>query len=238
MWQNRIFAAFSVGGKVLFDDNGITTDGIIVLAVLGVAVLAVAVMFLLDAVCKKKGQNSEAKKTVAEIVKQISGEDKVTPAYAKWMTVDGDYKAGKRITRYWWYAIGFNRERIYIAPISISGKNGKVSYKNSFCVERTQLGLVNGKKNGNWMELYDKQKQKICTLKVEASNTNSMLGSDSINITQPEAAKAWKEQINLWLDVVNGANDVKSTGFYNNSKAADLKGQYGDPENKGSAKNV
>lgn len=59
-------------------------------------------------------------------------------------------------------------------------------------------------------------------------------GNHKVNITQPEAVKAWQEFINLWLDTVNSANGVRATGFYNNSKAGDLKGQFGNPENGGS----
>lgn len=238
MWKNGIFAAFSIGDMVLLDENGITTEGIILLVVLAVAVIAGIAMQIPNILNKKKGSDSEEKKRVAEIVQKISGGDKVTPAYAKWMTVDGNYKEGKRTYRYWWYAIGFNNERIYIAPITVSDKDGKISYKDAFCIERSQLGLVNGKKNGDWMELYDKKKQKLCTLKVEANNTKGTLGNDKVNITQPEAVQAWKELVNLWLDAVNSANGVQATGFYNNSKATDLKGQFGNPENKGSAKNV
>lgn len=183
---------------------------------------------------KKKGLDSDDKEKVAEIVGQIAAGDKVIFAYASWMTVERIPKQGKKIYRYWWYAIGFNNNRIYIAPIYISDKDGNISYKNAFCVERIQLGMVNGKKNGKWMELYDKKKQKICTLKVETVNTKDSLGNYKVNITQPEAVKVWQEFINLWLDTVNSANGVQATGFYNNSKAGDLKGQFGNPENGGS----
>lgn len=86
--------------------------------------------------------------------------------------------------------------------------------------------------------MYDKQKRKICTLKVEAVNTRDALGNHKVNITQPEAAKAWKELINLWLDMVNRVNGVQATGFYNNSKMSDMEGQFGNPMDEGEASYV
>lgn len=86
--------------------------------------------------------------------------------------------------------------------------------------------------------MYDKENQKICTLRAEATNTKDALGNHKVNIAQPEAAKAWQELVNQWLDEVNNANGVQATGFYNNAKGHDLRGQFGNPTNGGSAKNV
>lgn len=238
MWKNWIYGLFSIGGKELLNEEGLTTDGLTAIFVIAFVVIIVLVLYIPNILSKKKGLNSEEKKRIAEIVEKIAGGDKVTPAYANWMTVERLTKEGKKLYRYWWYAIGFNNDRIYMAPISVSDKDGSISYKDAVCIERSQLGLVNGKKNGNWMELYDKEKQKICTLKVEAVNTKDALGNHKVNINQPEAAKAWQELVNLWLDAVNSTNGVQATGFYNNAKGNDLKGQFGNPTGGGSAKNV
>lgn len=238
MWKNGIYSLFSIGGMELFNDEGITSKGIGALVFIALCVIAVVAMWIPNIRNKKKGLDSDEKKEVAEIVGQIAGGDKVTSAYASWMTIERIPKEGKKVYRYWWYAIGFNNERIYIAPISVSDKEGKISYKTSFCVEHSQLGLVNGRKKGKWMELYDKKMQKICTLKVEAVNTKDALGNHKVNITQPEAARAWQELENLWLDTVNRVNGVQATGFYNNSKAMDLKGQFANPMDGGSPCNI
>lgn len=238
MWNNKIYELFSIDGMELFNEEGITSYGIGAVVFIVFCVIVAVAMWVPSVRNKKKGLDSDEKKKVAEIVGQIAAGDKVTPAYASWMTVERLPKEGKKIYRYWWYAIGFNNNRIYIAPISVSDQDGKISYKDAFCVERSELGLVNGKKNGKWMELYDKKKQKICTLKVEAVNTKDALGNHKVNITQPEAAKAWQDHVNLWLDIVNSANGVQATGFYNNSRASDLKGQFSDPMDGGSASDI
>lgn len=235
----EFYRLFNIAETKLFDDNGLTSTGYGAIAFAVIAVIVVIAMYIPNILNKKKGMDSPAKKRVEEIVKEISAGDSVTPAYASWMTSESRAFEGKRITRFWYYAVGFNKDRIYIAPLTISGKNGEnINYKNAFRVERSQLGLVNGKKNGKWMELYDKEMKKICTLKVEAVNTKDSLGNAQFNLTQPEAEKAWQEHVNLWLDLVNSANGVQATGFYNNAKGTDIKGQFGNPKDDGSAKNV
>lgn len=237
--KTEFYKLFNIAETKLFDDGGLTSTGYGVIAFAAIAVIVVIAMYIPNILNKKKGMDSPAKKRVEQIVNEISNGDSVTPAYANWMTSESRPMEGKRIQRFWYYAIGFNKDRIYIAPLSISGKDGEnITYKNAFRVERSQLGHVNGKKNGKWMELYDKEKKKICTLKVEAVNTKDALGNAQFNLTQPEAAKAWQEQVNLWLDMVNSANGTQATGFYNNAKGTDIKGQFGSPKDDGSAKNV
>lgn len=212
-------------------DTNVLTYGIVIALV----AIAVAVMWTSESIHRRKGRDSQAKKRIAEIVNQAVPEgEKVTVAFADWLTVDNDYKAGKRTTRYWRFAIGFNDSRIYIIPVSI-GDNEKITGKDCVCVERSQLGLVNAKENGKWMELYGRDRKKICTLKVEAYYTTGMLANQPVDIAQPEAAEEFKKLIRSWLQAVNSANGVSATGFHNNAGALDLKAQVGDPENKGYA---
>lgn len=233
MWKHQFYMLFSIAGMELYNEEGITSRGIGGIVFIAFCVIMSVILWIPNIRARKKGGDSEEKKRIAEIVDQIAAGDKVTPAYASWMTVESRPFEGIKLYRYWWYAIGFNSQRIYIAPISISDEDGKISYKDSFCIERSQLGLVNGRKNGKWLELYDKKKQKICTLKVQAVNTKDSLGNDKVNITQPEAAEAWQELIKQWLDTVNSMNGVQATGFYNNSKMTDLKGQASNPMGTG-----
>lgn len=202
--------------------------------VIGGMVAAAAVMYIVDCVHKRKGRDSAAKKRIEEIVAQAVPEgERVTAAFAEWLTVDNDYKAGYRTTRYWQYAIGFNDNRIYIIPVTIYA-NETIAPKECMCVERSQLGLVNGRQNGKWMELYTRERKKICTLRVEAYYTKGA-GNQPVDIAQPEAAAEFKKLIRLWLQAVNDTNGVKATGYHNNASAFDLKAQTGDPENKGVA---
>lgn len=198
--------------------------------VIGGMVIAAAVMYIVDCVHKRKGRDSAAKKRIGEIVAQAVPEgERVTAAFAEWLTVDNDYKAGYKTTRYWQYAIGFNDNRIYIIPVTIYA-NETIVPKECMCVERSQLGLVNGRQNGKWMELYTKERKKICTLRVEAYYTKGA-GNQPVDIAQPEAAAEFKKLIRLWLQVVNDTNGVKATGYHNNASAFDLKTQTADSEN-------
>ena len=205
---------------------------IIVIALIAVAVV---ILFAQDSIHKRKGRNSKAKKRIEEIVALAVPEgEKVTAAFADWRTSDSDYKAGRRTVRFWQFAIGFNDSRIYIIPITVHD-NETITSKECICVERSQLGLVNGKENGNWMELYTKEQKKICTLKVDAFYTKGFLGSQIVDIAQPEAAAEFKKLVRSWLKVVNDSNGVQATGFYNNAGAMNLKAQFGNPENTGFA---
>lgn len=232
--ERKILTLVSIStvGHELMGEKGLTVEAIIWIVVILFVVGMASVFLLRDLVHMKKGVNSKAKARIEEIVAQTVPEgEKVTAAYASWMTVDNQPMKGKTIYRYWWYAIGFNDTRIYIIPIFIDDKGEKISGKGRFCIERSHLGLVNGKGSGNWLELYGKDQKKICTLKVEASNTRGPC--HLVDIAQPEAAKDFQRLIRLWLDVVNNTNGVKATGFYNNAKMHDLKAQSGDPLNGG-----
>lgn len=224
----------SIAGHELLNEDGLTREAIVWIIVILFIAGMTAVLLLKDFIHKRKGKNSRAKMRIEEIVAQTVPEgERVTAAYASWMTVDNQPMKGKTIYRYWWYAIGFNESRIYIIPIAIDNKGENINGRDSLCIERSELGLVNGKKSGNWMELYGKDQRKICTLKVEASNI--MGGCHLVDIAQPEAAKAFQQLIRLWLDVVNSTNGVEATGFHNNARMHDLKGQNGDPLNEGFA---
>ncbi len=234
MWEKMKTGMLSIAGHELINEEGLTTEAIAWIMVILFVVAIAAVVNIRDLLHMKKGVNSRAKARIEEIVAQTVPEgEKVTAAYASWMTTDSQPMKGKTIYRYWWYAIGFNDARIYIIPISIDNTGENISGKGSFCVERSQLGLVNGKESGNWLELYGKDQKKICTLKVEASNTKGPC--HLVDIAQPEAAKDFQRLIRLWLDVVNSTNGVKATGYYNNAKMYDLKAQYADPLNGGFA---
>lgn len=228
MWGN-------LGVIMAVSFESMDTDTLAIIIVIVLAVVAAAVFFVADLIHKQKGRDSLAKKRIGEIVEQAIPEgERVTAAFADWLTVDNDYKAGRRTTRYWQFAIGFNDNRIYIIPVTIYD-NETIKPKECICVERSQLGLVNGKENGKWMELYTKEQKKICTLKVEAYYTKGLGGSQLVDIAQPEAAAEFKKLIRLWLKVVNDTNGVRATGYYNNAQALDLKTQNSDPENKGMA---
>lgn len=173
-------------------------------AVFAVLVIGILIKMHFD---EKKGVDSEEKRKVAEIVKRIvpAGEE-YTAAYAYWA----------RNMRYsktcWFYAIGFNAERIYLAPLSIA--NGVISYAKPFVIEKSRLGIVNGsgnKEKAVWAAFYNEEQNHILSLWVRESNTKDSK-CYPVNIQQKEETVKFAELINRWMDEVNTAHGVTASG--------------------------
>lgn len=227
-----------IGNFEIIDESGsITTNAWIA----GGLIMAVIIAFIYylgkEARLTKAGNNSPEKQRIARIISEVSqGDTSLEPAYAYWSTVE--IRGGQKITRYWYYAIGFNKERICVVPISITdSKPHQISYSNYYIVEPDQLGLVNGA--GNWVELYDKEGNKIVSLMVDYSVTDSSLSDHKLNVTQEETFKRWaNEIIPYWMEKVNTANGTKATGHLNNANRFDFAGQGANIEGGGKAKNM
>ena len=180
-----------------------------------------AITFLIGAIRilqeASQGQNSEDKQRINQIVTEVTKYELVTVACAFWITKERDAISNKLIDRCWWYAIGFNKARIYVIPIQISDDSPeRITYQDYFIIEPEQLRLVNGKKGGNWVEFYDKEGQKLVSLRVWNLSPNS---EPKMLITQREAAKNWKtEFVPYWMKKVNTANGTNATGRYNDKK--------------------
>lgn len=235
IWTNLL--GINIGGYQITDENGLTTNGIILIVIVAALVIAFVYFWIKESKLEKIGENSAEKQRVAEIVKEVSNNDtSVTTAYAYWKTTE--VKGNKRITRYWYYAIGFSKERIYVVPIWISdSRPRKITYKDYIMLEPEHLGLVNG--NANWAELYDKEGNKLASLMVTPSETDSSASDQKVNITQREVAEKWqKEFIPYWMDKVNTANGTKATGYLNNAKRLDFAGQSDNVLGGGKAKNM
>lgn len=157
---------------------------------------------------EKKGMDSEEKKAIEALIRKIvpAGEP-VTAAYATWQWTT--WQGKRTTTTYWYYAIGFSDSAIYVAPLSFAG--GDMSYGDSYCIRKEELGLVNADKSGTWVELYDKSRKVIVSLMVTDSNTRDDQ-YHPVNIQQPEETKAFREWCAKWLQEVNGANGVSVTG--------------------------
>ena len=230
------------GAGLFLDEDGNVR---ILTVVLIIAVCAV-VLFIKESFQKKAGENSEEKERVAEIVKKIAeGDSSMTAAYATFTTSDTDLKANRTTYRYWYFAIGFNKERIVVAPLQIAdGKPCRITYKDSYEIRPEQLGLVNGKCSNSegWAEFYDKEGNKIVTLQVQASyvkNNASEVTASKVTITQKEAAEKWaKEIVPYWMEKVNTANGTHATGYPNNSNRGDFKGRTANAQGGGKATNM
>ena len=196
---------------MLLSNNNISTGAAIGIFV-AIIVVGTIIYMIKDHFDTKKGVDSEEKKFIFNLIQNIvpAGEQ-VTAAYAHFETTQYG-GGGRRITEtttYRYYAVGFNDERIYVVPLSHAG--GELSYKDTFVINKNELGMVNGFTGGDWMTLYDKTQKELITIRVTASNTKEDK-YHPVNIQQPEEAKAFGALVNKWLNEVNAANGVTVTG--------------------------
>lgn len=157
--------------------------------------------------------NSQDKQRITQIVTEVTKQELVTVACACWVLKEHDSMSNQVIDRYWWYAIGFNKARIYVIPIQISDDGQKsITYQDYFMIEPEQLSLVNGKKGENWVEFYDKEGQKLVSLKVCDCVTHD---TPKLFISQKDEAKYWKTDfVPYWMQKVNTANGTNAAGHY------------------------
>lgn len=177
--------------------------------IFGIAVIAAVVVYVTVKMHfdEKKGEDSEEKKAIAALIKKIVPEgESYTPAYAYW-----EIKTRYSV-RSWYYAIGFNSERIYIVPLSFAGK--EMSYGDYSVLEKKNLGLVNGQRDAkvmSWATFYDEEQKEIISLWVNESNTRDYK-YHPVNIQQKEAMAAFARLVNQWMDEVNTAHGVTASG--------------------------
>lgn len=176
--------------------------------VVGIIIIVTVIVMVKQHFDEKKGVDSDEKKDIEALVRKLAPEGQsLTAAYASWQWTT--YQGRTTTTKYWYYAIGFNEDALYVVPLSFAG--GDMSYGDCWCVKKEELGIVNGIQNGDWIELYDKNQEKMIQLMVKGSNTRDDQ-FHPVNIQQQDAAKAFQEWRNRWMEEVNAANNVTVTG--------------------------
>ncbi len=186
---------------------GLTVPQMVMITV-GVIVVVVIFVLIRDKINRGKASTGEDKQKVMDILQNKAPEaEKYTRAYATWEWET--YQGRKTTTTYWYYAVAFNQESIYIVPLSFD--SGDMKSGDAYCIRKSDLGVVNTKKGQNWVELYDKEQKEIVSLTV----SGEYLKDDRyhpVNIIQPDAEKAFLEWKDKWMDEVNAANNVTATG--------------------------
>ena len=159
----------------------------------------------------KKAETGEDRVRIKNIFKKVLpdtwGNYKI--AFACWEKTE--YQVKRRITHYWSYAVAFSWDEMYIVPLLCEDR--QIRYKESFCITKDSLGMVNAKSGENWMTLYGKDQKEILTLKVEAKNTKSDK-YHPVNIVQEEEADAFTKLVEHWLNDVNTKAGVEVSGVY------------------------
>lgn len=181
-------------------------SGEFIFAVIVIAALIIAIVVKMH-FDEMKGIDSEEKRKVAEIVRKVVPEgEEYTAAYAYW---ENNRRYSKTC---WFYAIGFNSERIYVVPLSIT--KDEIDYSNSFVIEKSRLGIVNGSRNKEvltWAAFYDEAQKHILSIWVRESNTKDFK-CYPVNIQQKEEMIKFGQLVNQWMDEVNTAHGVTASG--------------------------
>lgn len=169
-------------------------------------IIAFVIFYIRECINEKKGIDSEEKQQINDIIqKVVPNAQDFTPAYARWQVTN--YTGGGRTsinttTRYWYYAIAFKTGMIHIIPLSFDG--GDISYGESMCFTKENLGMVD---SDMWATFYDLEKKEILTLAVYPSNLKGDK-YEPVNIQQKEAAEAFKLFIKEFMTEVNTYHNV------------------------------
>lgn len=182
--------------------------------IIGVVVIVVLFVFyyIKITIDEKKGQNSEEKQKVKDIIKKITpeGED-YTALYAVWEKIDigGGGRTATTTTHYWYYAVGFKPGELYVVPLSFDG--GDISYGEPMNFTKENTGMINAKEGDSWMSIYDLEGKEIVSVLAGPSNTKDDK-YHPVNIQQKEEYEAFCAFIKEFMKEVNDYHNVTVTG--------------------------
>ncbi|MBD5457795.1 MAG: hypothetical protein HDR27_04390 [Lachnospiraceae bacterium] len=175
-----------------------------------IGVVALVVLFIIVwvkmSIDEKKGENSEEKQKVKNIVKKVvpNGES-YTAAYGtrETLALGGGGRTITTTTSYWYYAVAFKPGDLYLVPLSFDG--GDISYGEPVHYGKNDLGMAEAK--DGYLTLFDKERKEIMTLFVVASNTKDDK-YHPVNIQQKEEAEAFGQFARSLMQEVNAANGI------------------------------
>lgn len=159
-------------------------------------------------ISKKKMESGVDKRKLQQILRDIvpMGED-YTVAYASWYRIDYPKFGRHYTTNYWYYAIGFNENRIYIVPLTL--EDGEIYYMNYSYVDKSMVAKIECDVCAGKMRLFDRNGQELAHLQVDEKN-NSSHGNGNINLYQEAEARAFKDLITKWKADINGVGNATS----------------------------
>lgn len=183
----------------------------IVIGVVALVVLFV-IFYIKATIDEKKGENSEEKQKVKDIIKKVVPDPEAyTAAYAIWEKIDigGGGRTITTTTHYWYYAVGFKTGSLYVVPLSFDG--GDMSYGEAMSFSKENVGMVNAKEGDSWMTLYDLEKNEMVNIIVGPSNTKDDK-YHPVNIQQKEEYQSFCEFVKDFMKEVNDYHQVTVTG--------------------------
>lgn len=112
-----------------------------------IGVVALVILFIIVwvkmSIDEKKGENSEEKQKVKDIVKKVvpNGES-YTAAYGtrETLALGGGCRTITTTTSYWYYAVAFKPGDLYLVPLSFDG--GDISYGEPIHYGKNDLGMA------------------------------------------------------------------------------------------------
>lgn len=182
--------------------------------VIGVVVVVVlfVIFYIKATIDEKKGENSEEKQKVKDIIKKVVPEPELyTAVYAIWEKIDigGGGRTITTTTHYWYYAVGFKKSSLYVVPLSFDG--GDMSYGEAMTFTKENVGMVNAKEGDSWMTLYDLDQKEMVNFIIGPSNTKDDK-YHPVNIQQKEEYQAFCDFVKDFMKEVNDYHEVTVTG--------------------------
>ncbi len=173
--------------------------------------------YICHLISKKKMETGADKRKIQDVLKAVipSGES-YTAAYAFWYHAKLPKFSRHYKIKYWYYAIGFNENRIYIVPLKLEG--GEIYYSNYSCIEKSMVSRVESEPQYGKIKLFDRNNGLLTHLQVDDEN-NSSHGNGNINLYQKEEAKAFRKLVEDWTAEINsGISAETSTARKNENR--------------------
>ncbi|MCM1052742.1 MAG: hypothetical protein NC483_02025 [Ruminococcus sp.] len=182
----------------------------IIIGVIVVVILFV-VFYIRETLNEKKGENSEEKKKIKDIINKVTKSEEYQAIYATWedFSLGGGGRTVVTTNVYSYYAVGFKSGSLYVVPLSFDG--GDMSYGDAKEYTKDNVGMVNAKEGKNWIELYDLDKKVILKLMVGPVETKEDK-YHPVNINQDVEYQAFLDFIVDFMKEVNEYHKVEVTG--------------------------
>lgn len=176
-----------------------------------ILIILTVIFYIRETINEKKGENSEEKQTIQDIVARVCKDSSYQSIYATWedFSLGGGGRMVTTTTVYKYYAVGFKTGSLYVIPLSFDG--GDISYGNVMEFNKDNVGMVNAKEGKNWIEIYGLDKKEIVKLMVGPIETKEDK-YHMVNINQKEEYKAFCKFISEFMKEVNDAHKVEVTG--------------------------
>ncbi len=198
-----------------------TFETVMLAIVAGVFLFIPVYGYICHLISKRKMETGEDKRKIQDVLNAVipAGES-FTAAYAFWYHAYLPKFSKHYKTTYWYYAIGFNENRIYIVPLKL--EKGKIYYSGHSCIERANVGRVESEPRYGKIKLFDRNNVLLAHLQVDDEN-NSSHGNGNINLYQKEEAQAFRELVERWTAEINAgtSTDEKSADTASARKSDD-----------------